>query len=156
MSRSMQCLSFGPTPRRGVASVMAMVFMVVFSALALGFWANDGLSGSRSTADLVARLRSASYDARAPFFQVGLYDQTLPWYLRRTTIVVDYRDELALGLDAEPDKGIADTRTWIARWRTLDQGYALMTPETYDRLRRDGVPMRLAARNARYVIVART
>jgi hypothetical protein len=35
----MQCLSYGHTPRRGVASVMAMVFMVVFSALALGFYA---------------------------------------------------------------------------------------------------------------------
>jgi hypothetical protein len=80
----------------------------------------------------------------------------LPWYLRRTTTVVDYRDELDLGLDAEPDKGIPDTRAWIARWRSLDKGYALMSPETYERLAREGVPMRVAARNARYVVVARS
>jgi Aminoarabinose transferase C-terminal domain len=86
---------------------------------------------------------------------VGLYDQTLPWYLRRTTTVVDYRDELALGLDAEPGKGIGDVPTWIARWQTLTQAYALMAPETYEQLRGAGVPMRIAARNARYVLVAR-
>ena len=35
-----------------------------------------------------------------------MYDQTLPFYLGRTTTLVDYRDELGLGLDAEPEKGI--------------------------------------------------
>jgi 4-amino-4-deoxy-L-arabinose transferase-like glycosyltransferase len=140
------------------ATAIALVAIGMNVALALGFWANDGLSASRSTAGLVARLQGgagAPYDVGAPFYQVGLYDQTLAWYLRRTTTVVDYRDELALGLDAEPDKGIADTPTWIAAWRALDKGYALMTPETYDALRREGVPMRIAARSARYVIVER-
>jgi len=144
---------------RGRPLAIILVTLGMNVALALGFWANDGLSASRSTADLVAGLEQSGgtpYDASAPFFQVGLYDQTLPWYLRRTTTVVDYRDELDLGLDAEPDKGIPDTRAWIARWRSLDKGYALMSPETYERLAREGVPMRVAARNARYVVVARS
>jgi 4-amino-4-deoxy-L-arabinose transferase-like glycosyltransferase len=146
----------GTVAARGLAIVLLALGMNL--AMQLGFWANDGLSPSRSTAGLVTALEAAPgtpYDARAPFFQVRLYDQTLPWYLRRTTTVVDYRDELALGLDAEPGKGIADTHTWIARWNSLPQAYALMTPETYEELRRDGVPMRIAARSARYVIAAR-
>ncbi len=32
-----------------------------------------------------------------------MYDQTIPFYLGRTTTLVGYRDELALGIDAEPD-----------------------------------------------------
>ena len=44
-------------------------------------------------------------DPAAPVFQVGTYDQTFPFYLGRTTTVVEFRDELALGLDAEPQKG---------------------------------------------------
>jgi hypothetical protein len=115
------------------------------------------LSPTRSTADLVARLRAdpmAPYDARAPFFQVQMYDQTLPWYLRRITTPVAWRDELALGLDAEPDRGIAQTHAWIDRWQSLAQGYALMAPDTWQHLA-PTVPMRVVARNARYVLVAR-
>jgi hypothetical protein len=85
-----------------------------------------------------------------------MYDQTLPWYLRRTTTVVDYRDELALGLDAEPQKGIGDTAAWIAQWAMLPQGYALMTPDTFDDLAKRQVPMRVIARSSRYVVVSRT
>jgi 4-amino-4-deoxy-L-arabinose transferase-like glycosyltransferase len=125
--------------------------------LRLAFWANDGLSPSRSAAGLVAELRAATppYDPRAPFYQIGLYDQTLPWYLGRTTTVVAYRDELALGLDAEPDRGIASVPAWIDVWRRLPQGYALMDPATFVALTRDGVPMREAAHNPRYVVAAR-
>ena len=40
---------------------------------------------------------------------------------------------MALGLDAEPDKGFATEAAWIAAWTALPQGYALMTPDDYDR-----------------------
>ncbi len=59
-----------------------------------------------------------------------MYDQTLPFYLGRTTTLVDYRDELGPGLDAEPRRGIAHEADWIAAWRSLAQGYALMAPDT--------------------------
>ena len=80
---------------------------------------------TRSAADLVTALENAAnppYDPNAPFFQVRMYDQTLPFYLGRTTTLVEYRDELGPGLDAEPDRGIAHEADWIARWQSLAQG----------------------------------
>jgi hypothetical protein len=57
-------------------------------------------------------------------------------------------------LDAEPARGIPHTDDWIRQWQTLAQGYALMAPDTYDRLA-PVVPMRIVARNPRHVLVAR-
>jgi len=68
---------------------------------------------------------------------------------------VNYRDELALGLDAEPDRGIAKLTDWEARWSASPQAYALMTPETFDKVARMGVSLRVVARDPRRVLVAR-
>jgi len=84
-----------------------------------------------------------------------MYDQTLPFYLCRTTTLVEYRDELGPGLDAEPGRGIARVADWVPRWQALSQGYALMSPDTYDALKAAGVPMRVVATDARRVLVAR-
>ena len=108
-------------------------------------------------ADVVSALENSTppYDPGAPFYQVEMYDQTLPFYLKRTTTLVDYRDELALGLDAEPERGIAKLTDWEVRWRALPQAYALMTPDTFDKVARLGVPLRVVARDPRRVLVAR-
>jgi 4-amino-4-deoxy-L-arabinose transferase-like glycosyltransferase len=137
---------------------VAIVSLGMIGALALAFYANDALSPSRSTRDLVAVLRSGTvvpYDAAAPFYQVSLYDQTLPFYLRRTTTVVDYRDELGPGLDAEPQLGIAHVADWLGLWRGLAQGYALLDPPLHARLVAEGVPMRIVVNGPRYVLVSR-
>ena len=110
-----------------------------------------------ATATLVHRLANEATPMRAdaPFYQVRLYDQTLPWYLRRVTTLVDYRDELGLGQDAEPGKSISDVRDWMTQWRTLPQGYALMAPDTYEALAQQGLEARIVARTGRYVLMAR-
>ena len=46
----------------------------------------------------------------APFYQIAMYDQTVPFYLGRTTTLVAFRDELALGIDAEPRTPDPDDR----------------------------------------------
>ena len=86
----------------------------------------------RISSTVLENAANPPYDRSAPFFQVRMYDQTLPFYLERTTTLVEYRDELGLGLDAEPELGIAREADWIARWRALPQGYALMAPDTHD------------------------
>ncbi len=141
----------------GRALAVLAIALSTLAGLTLALSANRGLDPSRSTAALVAAVRAdaPTFAAGAPFYQVRLYDQTLPWYLGRTTTVVDWRDELGPGLDAEPGAGIASTAEWIGRWRQDAQGYALMTPDTEAALARDGVPMRRVAANARYVVMAR-
>ena len=146
--------------RSEVAKTAAVVVISLASIVAMqaAFTGSDVFRTTRSAADLVTTLENASdppYDPNAPVFQIRMYDQTLPFYLRRTTTVVEYRDELALGLDAEPDRGIAHLPGFIARWDALAQGYALMSRDMHDMLAAKGVPMRVIASDPRRVLVAR-
>ena len=84
-----------------------------------------------------------------------MYDQTVPFYLGRTTRLADFRDELALGIDAEPAKQVPTLDAWIAEWSALGRGYAMLPPELYRTLSAHGVPMRELARDSRRVIVSR-
>jgi hypothetical protein len=110
----------------------------------------------RSTSAILrAAQSSAPFAADAPFYQVAMYDQTVPFYLGRTTRLVAFRDELALGVDAEPSKQVPTLEAWIAEWSGLARGYALLPPELYRTLSLQGVPMRELARDLRRVIVSR-
>ena len=136
---------------------------VLVTALASLAWTQivltgyDELAESRSTAPILERTIAAHGALRAdlPFYSVRMYDQTLPYYLGRTVIPVAHTDELAMGLASEPAKAIATVAAWKGRWEAADQAYAIMQPEEYDKLRRDGVPMMELARDPRHVIVAR-
>ncbi|MCB1770979.1 MAG: 4-amino-4-deoxy-L-arabinose transferase, partial [Candidatus Competibacteraceae bacterium] len=77
------------------------------------------------------------------------------FYLKRPVTLVQYIDEFALGLAAEPEKGIAKVEGWESRWRTLEKGYAIMNHHNYQYLTAEGLPMRLLARDPRRVIVSR-
>jgi len=118
---------------------------------------HDELAESRSTAPVLSRVVAAYGHLRTdvPFYTVRTYDQTLPYYLGRTVVPVDYRDELAMGLASEPDRAIATVGEWRRRWEAADQAYAIMQPGEYDELKREGVPMVELARDARHVVVSR-
>ncbi len=124
----------------------------------IAFVGHEVFNPIRSAAGLVRALRGlpgGGMDPAAPVFQVGTYDQTFPFYLGRTTTLVNFRDELALGLDAEPAKGYPDYPSWIRDWKALPQGYALMKHDTYAFLAAQDVPMRVLVSDPRRVLVAR-
>ena len=75
--------------------------------------------------------------------------------LERTTTLVAFRDELSLGLDAEPQKGIAHQDDWIAAWQRLPQAYARLGEDTLAKITARGVPYRVVARDPRRVLIAR-
>jgi hypothetical protein len=117
----------------------------------------DALSTIRSSSAILrAAQQEQAFAPDAPFYQVAMYDQTVPFYLGRATRVVEYRGELALGIDAEPQKQIPTVAAWIAEWQALPKGYALMDRELEAPLVAQGVPMRVLARDARRVIVSRS
>jgi len=90
-----------------------------------------------------------------PFYTIRMYDQTLPYYLGRTVVQVDHPDELAMGLKSEPEKAIATVGEWRRRWEAAEQAYAIMQPEEYDELKREGVAMVELGRDPRRVVVGR-
>jgi hypothetical protein len=151
-------IAFRRGGERGKTLGIAALSLCTILAMQAAFTGSDVFRATRSSADLVTTLENSDdppYDANAPFFQVRMYDQTLPFYLDRTTTLVEYRDELGPGLDIEPERAIAHEADWIARWQSLAQGYALMAPETRASLAAAGVPMRVVASDARRVLVAR-
>jgi 4-amino-4-deoxy-L-arabinose transferase-like glycosyltransferase len=150
-------LFFRATPASKSLGV-AVLCLASLYGFQTGFHGYDTFRATRSSFDLVASARKAAggaFDAAAPVFVVHTYDQTLPFYLGRTVTLVDYRDEMALGLDAEPEKGIAAEGEWVARWIALPQGYALLPLADYERLRSENLPMLLLASDLRRAFVAR-
>jgi Aminoarabinose transferase C-terminal domain len=81
--------------------------------------------------------------AGSPVYSVRSYQQSLPFYLRHSVALVDYRDEFALGLMQMPDAGIATLEEFSRRWESLSEGYAVMPRFVYDRLSAQGMPMRV-------------
>jgi len=134
---------------------MSLTTLIGFQVAFLG---HDVFSPTQSTYDIITdaeNVNGGKLDRNAPVYQIHMYDQTFPFYLARTTIPVAFRDELGPGLDAEPDKGIPWESAWAQQWQGLPQGYAVMQASTYDELARNGVPMRVLARDPRRVLVAR-
>jgi 4-amino-4-deoxy-L-arabinose transferase-like glycosyltransferase len=147
--------------RRGSAAAktwgIAALALSSLVGMQLAFTGHDAFAVVRSAAPLLAAAESANgqaLDPAWPVYQVGIYDQTLPFYLRRPTLLVDFRDEMALGLAAEPAKGFA-MHIWIEAWSAAPQGYALMSHATAAELAQKNVPMRVLARDPRRVLVAR-
>ncbi|MEW5880608.1 MAG: glycosyltransferase family 39 protein [Pseudomonadota bacterium] len=111
-----------------------------------------------STEQLVldAESRWGALDDTAPFYSVELYDQTLPMHLGRTLTLVAWRDELDEGLRLHPAGGLPDLDAFRRAWLEARQAYAVMRPERFAAERAAGLPMTELARDARYVIVARS
>jgi 4-amino-4-deoxy-L-arabinose transferase-like glycosyltransferase len=138
-------------------AAVLVIALATLAALQLVLAGHDTLAEARSTQPLLARIQQANGPLHAewPFYSVRMYDQTLPYYLARTVTQVEHPDEMAMGIASEPDKAIASVDAWRAQWLALADGYAIMSPTEYDRLRADGLPMRELGHDTRRVIVAR-
>jgi len=141
---------------RRTAAVLSMA-LASLAATQLIMSGYDELSESRSSEPILARVTAAhgGFRTDVPFYTVRMYDQTLPYYLGRTVVPVDYRDELGFGIDREPEKAIGTIGEWQRRWQTSEQAYAMMAPDEFEQLRHREVPMVELGRDARRVIVSR-
>jgi 4-amino-4-deoxy-L-arabinose transferase-like glycosyltransferase len=140
--------------RTGAVLAVALTSLIAAQVILSGY---DVLAETRSSEPILAKIKAAHGPLRndVPFYTVRMYDQTLPYYLARTVIPVDYRDELAFGIDREPDKALATIAEWQSRWQKSEQAYAIMQPEEYEKLRGNDVPMVELARDPRRVVVSR-
>jgi 4-amino-4-deoxy-L-arabinose transferase-like glycosyltransferase len=123
----------------------------------VAFTGHNAFAVVRSAAPILREAERANggpLDPRYPVFQIASYDQTLPFYLGRPTLLVEFRDEMALGLEAEPEKSYNLTR-WFKAWFDAPQAYALMSHDTAADLAREKVPFKVLAQNPRRVFVAR-
>jgi hypothetical protein len=111
--------------------------------------------GRLTSARELVRQVGSRFAADQPFYSVRFYDQTLPFYLKRTVTLVDYEDEMEFGLQQEPDKGVATLDEFVRRWNADRAPSAIMGPDTYEALVRAGLPMRVIWRDPRRVLVVK-
>ncbi len=138
--------------RRREAAILAVAAGGVLAAHAI-LLGHEELAAANSAKAVAARL-AATIPATAPFYSVQTYDQTLPFYFRRTLTLVDYRDEMDFGLTREPALGIPTVAEFEDRWRRGPAAFALFAPGTYERLAAAGLPLHVLARDGRRVIAA--
>ena len=134
---------------------VAAVFALAFGGFAFGqgfLLGHDSLGSVNSAHDVAAAIRG-QVAPEAPFFSVNTYDQSLQFYLKRTTTMVAYRDELGFGISQEPAKFIPDIAGFENAWRAAPAAWALMSPGTWKDLKDKGLPMTEVIRDSRRVIV---
>ncbi len=120
----------------------------------LGFLGMDAVSPATGTWHII-KLIQAELTPDTPFFSVGMYDQTLPFYLKRTVQMVEHTDELKYGIAWEPNKFMPTFDVFIAAWNAAPKAMAMMPPDVHQRLASQGLPMREVVRDARRVVVAK-
>ncbi len=111
--------------------------------------------GQLKSADALARVVVPLVGADAPIFAVRAYDQTLPFYLRRPVILVDYQDEFSFGEKHEPSRWIPSLDDFIVRWQHEPRAAAYMTRATYSLLAARGAAMRVAFEDPNRLVVVK-
>ena len=127
--------------------------LALFVATTVGLVKHETLGRSSSGVDLVAPTR-AVLTPEMPIYSVRLLDHTLPFYLQRTTIMVEAPDELEFGTRQEPQKWLPTLAAFVTVWSSGPQALAIMSHETYELLHSQNVAMFPVAADRRRVVVA--
>ncbi len=134
--------------------VAAVLATAAGSGLVVGYGA---LSASTSSKQLVVDFLAVEpqYRNTDEFFSIGMYEQTLPAYLKRTVTLVDYLDEMGLGAAMEPDKARFNFADFAEQWESSDRAYAITDFDQLPRMDFAGLDYRVVAADLRRVIIAK-
>ena len=140
--------------RRGrVPAAVAVISVGAFCAVLAAIVGHRVYAPVFSASSTIAAMNPRP-SQETPFFAVHSYDHSVPWSLRRTVTMVAYRDELGDAVQWEPGRYIPDDAGFVRAWTDAREAYALFAVRDFDQLRASlGVPMEVAARGPRYVIV---
>jgi hypothetical protein len=109
-------------------------------------------AGPLYSAERMARKLETRIPAPTHVYSVGYYEQTLPFYLRRTIDVAEFTGELEFGLRLDPARALT-LDDFKSRWRADPGAYAMMEQETYQALARGGLPMTVLEQDPNYLLV---
>ncbi len=140
--------------RERVTAAVATLSIAGLVAWQLAITGHDALSPSFSSYQLASQVRG-KLRAECPFYSVRTYEQTLPFYLGRTTTLVEFEDEMAFGLEREPQLAVRRLDDFVAQWQAAPCAYALLEPSLHDELVARGLRMDVMARDTRRVIAGK-
>ena len=137
--------------RSAAVLALAICMFLGFTVASQGF---QVLGRTASTKDVVAAIRPWLH-AGQPFYVVGTYDQTLPFYLRRTVTVVEYQGELHFGITQQPQLWVPTLADFARRWQRDRLPLAFMPAGQLGALRAMHLPLQVIARTPRYAVIAK-
>jgi len=140
--------------RRGVTLAVVSLAFGHLIGITIVMAAHDAYGQLKSAAPFVSALKPVLASG-APMFAVRIYDQTLPFYLQREVVLVDYQDEFAMGQVLEPGRSLDSLDAFASRWQALPQAAAYMDFPSFVEMRQRGLPMRVIFQDQRRVVVAR-
>ena len=143
--------AFVQSKRNGLASITSFASGFFLCAIIAGT-GHEVLGRAVSGIDLANQVK-ASIPKNANIYSVRILDHTVPFYLGRTMVMVEFPDELEFGVNQEPDLWIPSLDAFKVRWNEDQSAYALMVPEQYLELQQTGLPMQELGRDSRRVIV---
>ena len=144
-------------PNLAEVSKPAAVLVLAFSSLLA---AQLGTSGYNT----IAKERSAYFIAEAirpyvkadePFYSIATYEQTLPFYLKRTFTLVAYQDEMAFGIMQEPQRWIPDIPGFATIWQAQPAALAIMPVSIYPQLEQLDLDMKIIFEDPQYIVVSK-
>jgi hypothetical protein len=133
------------------------VLVLALSSLIAGQIGSSGYNtiAKERSAYLVADAIRPYLKADAPFYSVAMYEQTLPFYLKRTFTLVDYQDEMAFGIMQEPQRWLPDIASLAIAWQAPAMAFAIMPIDTYPQLQKAGLTMKTIYRDTQYIVVSK-
>jgi 4-amino-4-deoxy-L-arabinose transferase-like glycosyltransferase len=131
---------------------IAAYALSVFAAITIGLLGHENLGRRSSGIDLVPQIQ-AVLTPEMPIYSVRMLDHTLPFYLRRTTIMVEGPDELEFGTRQEPDKWVPTLDAFAQLWSAGPRSMAIMSPDTQAQLQGRGLTLHPVAQDARRIVV---
>jgi 4-amino-4-deoxy-L-arabinose transferase-like glycosyltransferase len=91
----------------------------------------------------------------APIYSVGDYEQTLPFYLKRTFTLVQYQDEMAFGIMQEPQRWIPDIASFAKVWQAQPAALAIVPVTYYPQLKQLNFDMKIIYEDSQRVVVTK-
>lgn len=137
--------------RNGLTSLTSFASGFFLCALIAGT-GHETLGRAVSGIDLAEKVKATIPD-KVNFYSVRILDHTVPFYLGKTMVMVEFPDELEFGVKQEPQLWLPTLDAFIERWSEDQTAYALMVPEQYVELQKLNVPMQEVGRDSRRVIV---
>ncbi|HEX4944669.1 MAG TPA: phospholipid carrier-dependent glycosyltransferase [Usitatibacteraceae bacterium] len=132
----------------------AIAIIVAASMLFIDF-VEDGYHrlAPRQSGQEVAEVMKRHLGPATRIYSVGIYDQTIPFYLGRTVTLVDYWDEFSPGLKREPRLSLPTLEAFEVDWVRPGDALAIIHPDLHEKLTARGLAMTLLHRDERRVVV---
>ncbi len=137
-------------------SVIALA-LAGFCATHLMLAGFEPVGAARSGVQLIPAIK-AELLPTTKIYAVGMYEQSMTFYLQRPVVLVNYLDEFEFGLKQQPALAIPDLAVFMAQWRRDAaagvKSIAITSPYVVQEMQRGGAPVRLIASDARRTVIA--